>query len=199
MLTMVRSLLLPLNLGILRYIRPAEPGARGHIQVVSPEATRTGREEVERRAVERERGRAVEGCTIDRRPEVDRRGPPVEGGGPGRDPQILAADPTHAAFGVRRQEDLKPVPPDRRAGVAKRPAQLRDENRWSKLALIALAGARVDVEVTGATRPGAREVERRDARGLVLEDRRARIVERGVHDAPQVLRWLPAEVVPLVV
>src|SRR2546428_12977817 len=120
MLTMVRSLLLPLNLGILRYIRPAEPGARGHIQVVSPEATRTGREEVERRAVERERGRAVEGCTIDRRPEVDRRRPPVEAGGPGRGPRLLAAAPTHAALGIRRQAKPQPLATDRRAGSAQR-------------------------------------------------------------------------------
>src|SRR5207247_162292 len=66
-------------------------------------ATRTGGEEVERCAVEGERGRAVEGRAVDGGPEVHGHGPKVEGRRARRDPEVgVLPAPVGCALGSVR-------------------------------------------------------------------------------------------------
>src|SRR5689334_20438227 len=85
---------------------------------------------------------------------------------------------------------------DRGPRVAEGARQLRDERRGAELSLIADPRGLVDVEIAGTARPRAREEQRRHL--PILEDRGSRVVERRVHNAPEVLRRFPAQVIPLI-
>src|SRR5213593_3726806 len=88
-------------------------------------------------------------------------------------PRFIGVD--HGSTVVARVETHKswpPTPPNRRAGVAIRPVQLRNVHARPPRLVVAAAGADVDVEVPEA--PGsieAREIQGLDARSLVLEER----------------------------
>jgi hypothetical protein len=58
------SVVAPFDAGTLGDVRPVESVARGHVQVSLPEAAGPFREEVQRRAVERERGCGIEGVLL---------------------------------------------------------------------------------------------------------------------------------------
>ncbi len=109
----LRSLLL-LAPGIRCKVRPAEPRALGHVQVVATETARSGRIEVELRPVERERRTAVEVRTVDDWAEGDGRRPGIERGGSRRYPDVLTA---LAAGAIGGDEDFQPVAPDGNAVV----------------------------------------------------------------------------------
>src|SRR5437899_1914017 len=119
--------LVPLRVALRNHLRPAKAGACRHVQIVRSEPAGPSREEVQRRPIEGERGRTVEVAAVDRGPQVHRCGGPRVGSRrPPGDPQVLAADPARTPGGVRGNEHLQAVAPNRRAGVAIRPVQLRD-------------------------------------------------------------------------
>src|SRR5712664_3890780 len=177
-----------------RHVRPAEPGARRHVEVASSEAAWPVRVEVELGPVERERRTTVVVRAVDDRAEGDRRRPRIECGGTRRYPDVLTAN---AAEAIGGDEDLEPVAPDGNAIVVERTVELRHVDAWAERA-VGLERARVNVDAAEPARSRTVEVERRDPRGIVLEDGRAVVGEWRVHDAPKILRGLPAEVVPLV-
>ena len=174
--------------------------ARRHVEVPLSEATeiRPLGEEVQRGAIKRECGRAVEGRAVDRGSKVDWRGPRIERGRARGNPDVLAADTADATGHVGRHEDLESVATNGRPRVTTRPGQLRDQHGRPEVALVADAGALVDVKVPRPSGPRAREDERGDPRRLVLEIRGAVIVEGTIHHATEALRTLPTEIVPLV-
>src|SRR3989454_12066510 len=93
-----------LAIGALRHVRPAEPRARGHVQLSLAETAKSFGKEVQRRAVERERGSAVEGCAVDRWPQVHRGRPRVGSRRARRHPQVLAPDAARPPGGVGGQD-----------------------------------------------------------------------------------------------
>src|SRR5260370_19162264 len=195
------ALLLPLarpsarlDVGIFRNVSPVKARARGHVQVVATETARSVRVEVELRTVERERRPTVEGWAVDDWAEWDRRRPWIERGGTRRRPDVLTAN---AAGAIGGDEDLQPVAPDGNAVVREPTIELRHVDAWTEGA-VGLERARIDVDVAEPARSRTVEAQRRDARGVVLEDGRAVVGVRRVHDAPEILRQLPPEVVPRV-
>src|SRR5713101_2111882 len=180
--------------GILCHVRPAEPRARRYVEVEPSEAARPIRMEVELGPVERERRTTIEVRAVDDWSEWDWRRPRIEGGGTGRHPDVLTAN---AAGAISGDEDLEPVAPDGNAVVSERTVQLRHIDARAERT-VGLERARINVYVAQPAGSRTVEVQCRDPSGVVLEDGRAVVGERRVHSAPEILRGLPAEVVPLI-
>src|SRR2546425_6716823 len=87
----------------------------------------------------------------------------------------------------RGEEDLEPVAPDGRAGVAVRAAEFGNQDGRTEHPFVPRPCGRVDVPPLVGTRriilPG--EVEGREARHLVLEVRRASVLKGRVDDAAE--------------
>src|SRR5439155_14979324 len=94
----------------------AEP--RRDVQISFADATSTLRKEVQRRAIEGERRRTVEGRAVDVGSKVDRRRPGIERARACRYPDVLAADAAYATRPVGRKKHLEPVTTDGGAGIA---------------------------------------------------------------------------------
>ncbi len=104
-----------------------EPVARGHIEVIPSETSRTVGGEIERLAIGRQiRGSFVVG-SIDRWSEIYRCGPRVMSGRPRRDPKINSAKPARA---VRCQEYFQPITPDGGMRIRLRAIEFRDQDGY---------------------------------------------------------------------
>src|SRR2546427_6366083 len=118
----------------------------------------------------------------------------IESRGSRRHPQVLAA---HAARAATGQDHLEPVAPNGGTGVAERAAELRNQDGRTERPFVPRPRARVDVEALVAARRIVlhREVQGRDVCRLVLEDGGTGIDVGGVHDAAEILRRSPPEVI----
>src|SRR3989454_12214948 len=191
-------LLLRLAPAILCQVRPLEAGARRHVQISLSETASSFGKEIQRHAIKRERGRAVEGRAVHDGPEIDGGLPAIEGQATRRAPQVLAPPSSRA---TARDNHLEPIAPDGGARVPERAAELRNQGRRAERPFFSHPRGRVDVKAL--VRAGwivlHREVQGRDASRLILEVRRAGVGVRAVHHTAEVLGELPTEVVALVV
>src|SRR2546430_362141 len=98
------------------------------------------------------------------------------------------------------QDHLEPVAPNGGARVAERAAELRNQDGRTERPLVPRPRARVDVEALVAARRIILhgEVQGRRACALVLKDGGAGVDVRGIHDAAEILRGSPSEIITCV-